>query len=589
MFLGGNVLRIKKFLGFLLIINIFLFYSCKSNDLGLKVNEVIFENGNMEFDRKTIYMRARESENIPSNAKNRRDVLIIGIPSPSEVFNPVFAVSANDVDINDSMWAPLLEIDGNGDVADGIAYMPEILEDLNTYVFTLKENLKWQDGTPLTSKDIEFTFKVLMDKSYTGTFERDNFDVFGWENYRDGITSYIEGFKIIDDRKFSIKFNSLNSKKNYYFERIKPLALHVYGVNYTQGNAIELEKYNKTPFGNGAYKFVQYIDGEELRLSSNGHYYKGKAKIPNLIFRIINQSNQLSLIKNGDIDIIRKHVLATQDNIEILNNMGFVEAVITDYLGYGYLAINHNEPIMQDKNLRKALVYGLDREAIISACFGGFGNVIDIPQNTNSWVYPDEENFTKYPYDIEKARELLDESGWIVGSDGIREKDGNKLILKFLASTPNEVNDTLIPIMIENYKKIGIKINIEQLESKTLLQKQIDAKEGKYSYHLAYLFTPFANPDPDSSSRFSTRGPSNRISYSNFRVDNLLEEALMEKDKDVRKKLYNELYKELSDDLPYIFLFEKKNIDVYSSKVKGMENISLYRWFTKDLDKLYFE
>lgn len=572
-----------------MIINIFVFYSCEFNGSELKIDKIIFENGSGKFDNKTIYMRARKPENIPLNAKDRKDVLIIGIPSPNEVFNPVFAISANDVDINDSMWAPLLEINGDGDIVDGIAYMPEILEDSNTYIFTLKENLKWQDGTPLTSKDIEFTFKVLMDKTYTGTFERENFDVFGWESYRDGLTPNIEGFKIIDDRKFSIKFNSLNSKKNYYFERIKPIALHVYGVDYVQGKAIELEKYNKTPFGNGAYKFVQYIDGEELRLTVNEHYYKGKAKIPNLIFRIINQSNQLSLIKNGDIDIIRKHVLATQDNIEILNNMGFVEAAITDYLGYGYLAINHNEPIMKDKNLRKALVYGLDRETIIEVCFGEFGKVIDIPQNTNSWVYPIDENFTKYSYDLEKAKELLNESDWIVGSDGVREKNGEKLILKFLASTPNEVNDILIPIMIENYRKIGIKVVVEQLESKTLLQKQIDAKNGKYSYHFAYLFTPFANSDPDSSSRFSTTGPSNRISYSNDKVDKLLEDALVEKDKESRKNLYSELYKELSDDLPYIFLFEKKNIDVYSSKVKGMENISLYRWFTKDLEKLYFE
>lgn len=582
-------MKLKNIFGVIFIINIFVFYSCEFNSSELKIDKIIFENGSGKFDNKTIYMRAKKPENIPLNAKDRKDVLIIGIPSPSEVFNPVFAVSANDVDINDSMWAPLLEINGDGDIVDGIAYMPEILEDSNTYIFTLKENLKWQDGTTLTSKDIEFTFKVLMDKTYTGTFERENFDVFGWESYRDGLTPDIEGFKIIDDRRFSIKFNSLNSKKNYYFERIKPLALHVYGANYTQGNAIKLEKYNKTPFGNGAYKFVQYIDGEELRLTSNEHYYKGEARIPNLIFRIINQSNQLSLIKNGDIDIIRKHVLATQDNIEILNNMGFVEAVITDYLGYGYLAINHNEPIMQDKNLRKALVYGLDRETIIDVCFGEFGKVIDIPQNTNSWVYPIDENFIKYPYDLEKAKELLNESGWIVGSDGVREKNGEKLILKFLASTPNEVNDILIPIMIENYKKIGIKVVVEQLESKTLLQKQIDAKDGKYSYHFAYLFTPFANPDPDSSSRFSTTGPSNRISYSNDKVDKLLEDALLEKDKDSRKKLYSELYRELSDDLPYIFLFEKKNIDVYSSKVKGMENISLYRWFTKDLEKLYFE
>ena len=126
------------------------------------------------------------------------------------------------------------------------------------------------------------------------------------------------------------------------------------------------------------------------------------------------------------------------------------------------------------------------------------------------------------------------------------------MTLKFLASSPNEVNDILIPIMLDNYKKIGINVIVEYMESKTLIQRQKDAKEGKFSYHLSFMFTPFASPDPDSSSRFSTNGPSNRFSYSNERVDKLLN-------------------------------------DVYTSKVKGIKNYNLNRWFSKDLEKLYFE
>ena len=571
------------------VIMILFLSSCNSNKQAFRNDKIIFEKGIHEYDNKTVYLRANNPDKVPKKAINRKDTLVIGIPAPSEVFNPVFAVSANDVDINDSMWSPILEIDGNGKINDGIAYFPEIDYENNIYKFTLKDNLKWQDGKPLTSYDIEFTFKVLMDKTYTGTFERDNFNVYGWKNYRDGITENIEGFKIIDDKRFEIKFESLNAKKNYYFERIKPIALHIYGVNYSQGKANELEKYNKTPFGNGAYKFVEYIDGEELRLVANEFYYKGKPKIKNLIFRIVNHGNQLELIKNGDIDIIRKSVLAVEDNIKIINNMEFVEAVITDYLGYGYIAINHKEPIMQDKNLRKALVYGLDRESIVNASFGRkFGNVLDIPINRNSPFYPKNEDFYKYSYDPEQAKKLLEDSGWRVGKDGIREKDNKKLVLKFLINTSNKESDILVPIMIDNYKDIGIELVVEQMEGKTLLQKQNDAKEGKFSYHLAFLFTPFANSDPDSSSRFSTNGPSNRISYSNYKVDKLLNDALNEFDESKRIDLYGELYKELSDDLPYIFLYEKKNLDVYSVRVKGMENISLFRWFNKDLERLHF-
>lgn len=578
--------KIKRYL----ILFIFILFVSSCTISTKEKNEIIFEYGTEQYDKKTIYLKAQHPEKIPNKALQRKDTLIIGIPSTNEIFNPLFAVAANDVDINDSMWDPILEIDGNGKIVDGVAYFPEIDYENKVYKFTLKDNLKWQDGMPITSKDIEFTFKVLMDKTYTGTFERDNFDLYGWREYRDGIKDNIEGFKIIDDKHFEIKFNTLNAKKNYYFERIKPIALHVYGKEYTQGNAVELEKYNKNPFGNGPYKFVNYIDGEELRLEANEYYYKGKPKIEKLIFKFVNDANQLELLKNGDIDIIRKGVLATEDNINLINNMGFVEGVITDYLGYGYIAINHKSPIMENKNIRKALAYGLDRESFINAYFGEkFGEVLDVPINKNSPFYPEDEDFYKYEYNPEKAKELLEKEGWKVGTGGIREKNNKKLSIKLLVNASNTDIITLIPIMLENYRNIGIELIVEQMESKTLLQKQIDAKNGKFSYDLALLFTPFANSDPDSSSRFSTNGPSNRISYSNNKVDLLLKEALEEFDEAKRKKIYAKLYKELSDDLPYIFLYEKKNLDVYSSKVKGMKNISLFRWFNKDLEKLYFE
>lgn len=544
-------------------------------------------SGTGEYDEETLYLIGNNPNGVPSTAKNRKDTLIVGIVAPNGVFNPLFEESAYDADINDAMWAPLLEVGYDGLMVSGIAEMPEVSEDGKKYTFTLKEGVKWQDGTPITSEDIEFTFKVLMDKTYTGRFERENLDVVGWKDYRDGVTDYIAGFEIIDDRTFSITLNSANGKNIYYFN-VKPLAKHIYGVDYVQGNAKDLEKYHRTPFGNGAYKFVSYKDGEEVVLVVNENYYKGKPKIENLIFRVVNETNQLLLLQNGDIDVIRQGMSVTDENLQLLEQLGFANAIITENLGYGYIAINHKEEILQDVNVRKALAYGLDRQSVVEAAFGGQANVIDIPQSTVSWAYPEDEDFVKYPYDPEKAKQLLEEAGWKVGSDGIREKDGVKLSLKFLASSPNSVNDALVPIMIQNYKDIGIEVKAEQMEFRTLIEKQTEAKEGKFSYHLAFLAWALT-PDPDSSSVFGTDGSSNKTLYSNPVVDELLKNALNEMDQDKRRELYNELYKELSDDLPYIFLYQRKNMDVYLARVKGMEGATPYRSFIEDLEKLSLE
>ena len=575
----------------------FFMSSCSSNtgsngtkndgNVVTQTSGVNLVSGTGEYDEETLYLIGNNPNGVPSTAKNRKDTLIVGIVAPNGVFNPLFEESAYDADINDAMWAPLLEVGYDGLMVSGIAEMPEVSEDGKKYTFTLKEGVKWQDGTSITSEDIEFTFKVLMDKTYTGRFERENLDVVGWKDYRDGVTDYIAGFEIIDDRTFSITLNSANGKNIYYFN-VKPLAKHIYGVDYVQGNAKDLEKYHRTPFGNGAYKFVSYKDGEEVVLVANENYYKGKPKIENLIFRVVNETNQLLLLQNGDIDVIRQGMSVTDENLQLLEQLGFANAIITENLGYGYIAINHKEEILQDVNVRKALAYGLDRQSVVEAAFGGQANVIDIPQSTVSWAYPDDEDFVKYPYDPEKAKQLLEEAGWKVGSDGIREKDGVKLSLKFLASSPNSVNDALVPIMIQNYKDIGIEVKAEQMEFRTLIEKQTEAKEGKFSYHLAFLAWALT-PDPDSSSVFGTDGSSNKTLYSNPVVDELLKSALNELDQEKRKELYNELYKELSDDLPYIFLYQRRNMDVYLARVKGMEGATPYRSFIKDLEKISLE
>lgn len=230
----------------------------------------------------------------------------------------------------------------------------------------------------------------------------------------------------------------------------------------------------------------------------------------------------------------------------------------------------------------------MDRESVVDAIFGDQANVIDIPQSTVSWAYPDNEEFVHYEFNPEKAKQLLEEAGWKVGNDGIRVKDGVRLSLKFLASSPNSVNDALVPIMIENYKNIGIDLKAEQMEFRTLIEKQSEAKEGKFNYHLAFLAWELT-ADPDPSSVFGTNGSSNKTRYSNTKVDTLMNQALNEFDLEKRKSLYNELYNELSNDLPYVFLYQRKNMDVFLSRVKGMEGTTPYRTFISDLEKLRLE
>lgn len=527
------------------------------------------------------YVAATDPSKNVQTALNRSDTLIIGIDAPDGVFNPLYSESHYDTYIVSSMFEGMMTVDESGLPIENMVDSYSVSEDGLVYKFTLKEGLKFSDGSPLTTEDVEFTYTIACDSSYDGPSDFVNATkIKGAKAYKEGTATSVEGINVIDDRNIEFTLEEVNAGAIYDFTA-GILSKAYYGTEYTQGNLDYIKNYHTNPLGSGAYKFVSHKSGQETVLVANENYFKGTPNIKNIIYKVTSEETRIQMLKTGEIDM--DMVTVNEDNVQTVLDAEFLDLHIFPTNGYGYIGFNVTDEKFADVKVRQALTYGLNRAEIVEAAYtGGYADVINVPQSKESWAYTPGEN--AYEYDLEKAAELLDEAGWVVGSDGIREKNGEKLTIKFTASTPNPVNEAIIPIAQANYSELGIKFEAEQMDFNAVREK---VNNGTASmFFMAWSLTP----DPDSTNVFGTNGSQNRLGYSNAKVDELLAKGLQTSNIDERKEIYHELYNELNEDLPYIFLYQRKDMWVINSRVKGYENnITAYKDFTASLYQLTLE
>lgn len=527
------------------------------------------------------YVKAADSTKNVSIATDRKDTLVIGIDAPDGVYNPLYAESAYDTYITESLFEPMIWVDEKGLPREALAESYKISDDGKTYSFKLRKDLKFDNGTPLTTKDVAFTYTIGCDKEYDGPVDFVNTTkIKGAKAYKEGTASTIEGIKVIDDLNIEFTLEEVNADAIYDFTA-GILSKEYYGKSYSQGKLNYIKDLHLTPMGCGSYKFVKNVAGQEVDLVANENYYLGKAKIPNLIYKVTSETTRIQMLTTGEIDM--DMVTVNKDNVKSLQDAGFLDLCVFPTNGYGYIGLNVKDPKFTDAKVRQALTYGLNRKEVVEAVYaGGYADVINVPQSKESWAYTKGSN--DYAYDKEKAAKLLDEAGWKVGADGIREKDGVKFEIKFTASTPNPVNEAIIPVAKANYEELGIKFDAEQMDFNAV-RKQVN--EGKAQM---FFMAWGLNPPVDNTGIFGTNGAQNRTGYSNPKLDELLLKGLKETDIEKRKEIYKEIYELINEDLPYIFLYQRRDMWSINSRVKGFEGkITPYKHFTQSLHELTLE
>ncbi|OPA42136.1 ABC transporter substrate-binding protein [Bacillus cereus] len=523
---------------------------------------------------------ATDKTKVPDKAKNRKDTLVVGISKPGGVFLPYFQQNGWDGNVTSVIFASLVSTDKQGKPIPELAEKWDVSSDQLTYTFHLRKDLKFSDGSPLTADDVAFTLTLLHDKAYEGEVDISQYAVKGGKEYKEGKATSIEGIQVVDPQTIKITTEKVNSQAIFVLGGTV-LSKAYYGKDYKQNTSLDYLKdlYGK-PLAAGPYKFEKYIPGQEVRFVANENYYAGKPKIQNFIYKITSGDTKLQLFQTGEVD----HTgLGTGDEVlEQAKALEFANIQIETAPSFSYIYMNNNKPYLKDKKVRQALIYGLDRKKYVDTALKGYGTVANVPIHPTSWAYT-EEGVNKYEYDKEKAKKLLDEAGWKVGSDGIREKDGQKLKLSYFGPSSAKDSDLLIPIAKENYKEIGVEFNPEFMDFNTML-----SKVNKGDYDLASVSTPITSDPSETAGEYLSTANETSLGYKNAKVDELIQKGIETVDIEKRKPIYKELYKELSDDPPVILLNYRRTITGYNGNIKGI-NPEKYNSISANLPVLSFE
>ncbi|MEK0219141.1 ABC transporter substrate-binding protein [Bacillus proteolyticus] len=506
---------------------------------------------------------ATDKTKVPDKAKNRKETLVVGISKPGGVFLPYFQQNGWDGNVTSVIFASLVSTDKQGKPTPELAEKWDVSSDQLTYTFHLRKDLKFSDGSPLTADDVAFTLTLLHDKAYEGEIDISQYAVKGGKEYKEGKATSIEGIQVVDPQTIKITTEKVNSQTLTALGG-PVLSKAYYGKDYKQNTSLDYlkELYGK-PIAAGPYKFEKYIPGQEVRFVANENYYAGKPKIPNFIYKITAGDTKLQLFQTGEVDYTG---LGTGDEIlEQAKGLQFANIQIETAASFNYIYMNNNKPYLKDKKVRQALIYGLDRKKYVDTALKGYGTVANVPIHPTSWAYT-EEGVNKYEYDKEKAKKLLDEAGWKVGSDGVREKDGQKLKLSYFGPSSAKDSDLLIPIAKENYKEIGVEFNPEFMDFNTML-----SKVNKGDYDLASVATPITTDPSETAGEYLSGVNKESLGYKNAKVDELIKKGIETVDIEKRKPIYKELYKELSDDPPVILLNYRRTITGYNGNIKGID------------------
>ena len=517
----------------------------------------------------------------PALKRSNKDTLIVGSPEMSGNFLPVYYITAYDAQVTALIFEGLLSLDDNGEFIPHLAEeMPHISKDGTIYTVKIKKGIKFHSGKELTADDIVFTYRLLADPSYDGRFTSAVQEMIGYEEYSQGKIKDFKGVEKLDT--YTVRFNF----KERLYSNIASISYAIMDSEFyafPQGDISPVKDKMTELVGTGPYKIKAYVPKQYTELALNEEYWGQKPKITNIIIKTISETTGVQELVRGSIDILPNVI--EPEKLITANQTGYIDR--NQYLrhGYGYLMLNSSASPTSEKKVRQALLYGLNRAAINQIYFKGLAIVIDAPISKVYWTYDDalEEKMIKYLYNPEKAAQLLDEAGWIL-EDGIRKKDGKALILDWTSTKDLPFVDVMSPVVIDNYKALGIEVRIQQIDFTSMIEKVYNERTNFHMFNMAVSEASIPSPFNVWHSRLNVRSGSNTGQYENPVLDDLLDRMKRTLDKDEFKKLWQEFALMMNEEAPMIPLYSNIYSDLFNRRVKNFKTSSLEPWYSAVLE-----
>jgi peptide/nickel transport system substrate-binding protein len=418
--------------------------------------------------------------------------------------------------------------------------------DALTWVFHLRDGVRFHDGRPLEADDVTYTIESLIDGSL--------------------ITAKAGSFAAVDRAEVRDRLTVVVRMKRPDAGLLFNMSDGLFGV-VPRGSG---KDFGLHPVGSGPFKFVSAVQDKEVLVERNHDYWAdrvgglqpvaaGTQRVEQIRFEVVPDTITSALeLQKGSADLASNvltfdmvHTLERRPNLKVESGPG--SPVV-------YVTFNVTDPLLKDKRVRQAVACAIDRQTIVDSIWRGQGRLANTLLPTGHWAAAANDQLAQYPHDVMRAQRLLEEAGFPADRDGVRMR----LTLK---TSTDETTRLMAAVLQQQLRAAGIRLEIRSAEFGTFYA---DVTKGAFQiYALRWIGS---NEDPDifryayGSGSFPPKG-GNRGRYSNPRVDALLTEASASPDRAVRKEDYVEVQRILAEELPGIPLWYPNNELVHSRRI----------------------
>jgi peptide/nickel transport system substrate-binding protein len=417
--------------------------------------------------------------------------------------------------------------------------------------FPLRASARWSDGQPVTSQDVIFTWRAIVNGRNPVV------STWGYDKIKTIVADGPHRVTLVMKQPFAPAV--------YLFSEgsFPPLPAHLlarYASIYNIG-------YDAAPVGDGPFVLHQWLHGSDIIFDANPLYWRGPPPVREIDVKIVpDPVTQLNLLRTHEIDVVDGVAPNLARELPAVSHI-WVKTQLQS--NYRHLDFNCAKPVLRDVNVRRAIALAIDVPKIINDVYGGYAvrAATDIPPY--SWA---ANTLQPIPYDPARAAQILSRDGWVPGADGIRHKGGQALALSISTATNNRTGEDSEALIAADLAKIGIKLAIKNYAGTLLFAENGPLYGGTYDMEWSLYFV---GTDPDDLALWGCRyfppHGSNTSFYCNPKVDKYLEDAEVSYDQARRKADYEAAWRILIQDVPADIIYWSKVVVAGNADLRGFK------------------
>ncbi|MFW5952080.1 MAG: ABC transporter substrate-binding protein [Gemmatimonadota bacterium] len=481
--------------------------------------------------------------------------VIVGTASDFSGLNPVTNTSIDtDHLIKYALFTPLIQYDGALEPAPYLAESWELHGD-TAVTFTLREDVQWHDGRPVTAEDVKFTFDMakapetgsLIGSAYLGA---------------------VAAAEVLDPRTITFRFTEPHAQalEDFWWA---PVPKHL--LEDVPPAQLANAPYNRRPVGSGPFRFRDWRSNDRLVLERNEAFPEalgGPPAAQRVVFRIVPEPATLltELITGG----IHVDLPVEPDYAERIVGSDHLELHSYSGAKLFYLGWNNQRSPFEDPAVRRALTHAIDRREIIAASLEGYGSIATSTIPPWHEYHPDVEPLE---YDPDRASALLDDAGWVDrDGDGVREDERGRPLAFELLTSQNPLNRAIVQVVQNQLAGVGASVELQVLEFQTMLAQH---KSREFDAVLSnWILDNFQMASaPQSlfhSSQADVEGSANRSGVRSERLDRLIERGAVATDPAEARRIWRDFTLALQELQPFTFMFWMDELAGSTDAVTGV-------------------